>query len=136
MSEEGHISSGAILITVMIMFYMFMGALIEKQRWVIGHEASLAIIIGMALSFGMYLLDHEELANMLTFDEKFFFYFCLPPIVFSSGYNMQRKNFFDNFNNILIFGLVNTVIQFTLFSTFTYLLMQVTTLYKYDGKTK
>lgn len=109
MSEE-IISSGAILIVTMILFYMVIGSLIERYKLIVGHEASLAIIMGMLLSYITYKLGHVELTEMLTFNENFFFYFCLPPLVFASGYNMQRKNFFANFNNILIFGLLNTII--------------------------
>lgn len=72
---------------------------------------------------------------MLTFNENFFFYFCLPPLVFASGYNMQRSNFFANFNNIMIFGLLNTILQFTLFSVFTWLIFNYFTFFKYHGGT-
>lgn len=46
----------------------------------------------------------------MTFDENFFFYFVLPPIIFAAGYNMKRKMFFKNFKNILIFGLFSTLL--------------------------
>lgn len=46
----------------------------------------------------------------MTFDPNFFFYFCLPPIIFAAGYNMKRKKFFENFTNILIFGLLGTLL--------------------------
>ena len=90
MSEETIISSGAILIVAMIMFYMFIGSVIEHYKIMIGHEAALAILVGMGISYIAYLLGKVELTEMLTFNENFFFYFCLPPLVFSSGYNMQR----------------------------------------------
>ncbi|CDW71290.1 sodium hydrogen exchanger [Stylonychia lemnae] len=133
--SEHSLSSGAILIVLLIMFYMFIGSVIERYKIIIGHEAALAILLGMLVSFLAFKLGHVELTEFLTFNENFFFYFCLPPLVFASGYNMQRKNFFDNFNNILIFGLVNTVIQFTLFSVFTWLMFKYQTFYKYHGET-
>ena len=133
--SEHSLSSGAILIILLIMFYMFIGSVIEKYKIIIGHEAALAILLGMLVSFIAFRFGHVELTEMLTFNENFFFYFCLPPLVFASGYNMQRKNFFENFNNILIFGLVNTIIQFTLFSVFTWLLFKYFTFFKYHGET-
>jgi NhaP-type Na+/H+ or K+/H+ antiporter len=88
---------------------MVLGSLLEKCHCIIGHEAGFIIIIGAAVSFSSYYFGHVELTEMLTFDENFFFYFCLPPIVFASGYNMKRKKFFENFTNILLFGLFGTV---------------------------
>ena len=72
----------------------------------------------------------------MTFDEDFFFYFCLPPIVFASGYTMKRKKFFQNFSNILVFGLIGTVVQFTLFSLLTYLIMKTGLISKFNPETE
>mmetsp|Transcript_97734 Transcript_97734/g.134454 ORF Transcript_97734/g.134454 Transcript_97734/m.134454 type:complete len:254 (+) Transcript_97734:181-942(+) len=55
----------------------------------------------------------------MTFDDDLFFYFVLPPIVFSSGFNMYRKKFFGNLGNILLFGVIGTFIAFASFSSMT-----------------
>jgi len=55
----------------------------------------------------------------MKFSDDLFFYFCLPPIVFASGFNMQRKKFFENITNIIIFGLFGTFIAFFSFSVTT-----------------
>ena len=107
---ETILSAGAIVIFAMFILYMVMGSLIERHHFVVGHEASFIIIIGMSLSFLAWTMGHVEFNEMLTFDENFFFYFCLPPIVFASGYNMKRKKFFENFKNILIFGVFGTLL--------------------------
>ncbi len=57
----------------------------------------------------------------MKFSDDLFFYFCLPPIVFASGFNMQRKKFFSNIRNIVLFGLVGTIIAFVSFSGLTVL---------------
>lgn len=57
----------------------------------------------------------------MKFSDDLFFYFCLPPIVFASGFNMQRKKFFSNIKNIVLFGLVGTIIAFVSFSGLTVL---------------
>jgi len=103
-------SAGAVIIMSVLFFYMFIGSVLEKYHCKVGHEASLVIIFGMALSFVAYASGHHEINHGLEFDENFFFYFCLPPIVFASGYNMKRKKFFENFTNILIFGLFGTIV--------------------------
>ena len=103
-------SSGAIVVMFMLFMYMFLGALVEKYKCVVGHEASYLILVGMALSFTSYMLGYHDFNKIMTFDENFFFYFCLPPIVFASGYNMKRQKFFENFRNILLFGLFGTLL--------------------------
>ena len=57
---------------------------------------------------------------MMKFSDDLFFYFCLPPIVFARAFNMQRKKFFKNIRNILLLGLVSTIITFILFSIITW----------------
>jgi len=103
-------SIGAIVIMMVLLVYMFLGSLLERYHCVVGHEAGLVILFGMGISLiGLYS-EHDSFNKIMTFDENFFFYFCLPPIVFASGYNMKRKKFFENFKNILLFGLFGTVI--------------------------
>jgi NhaP-type Na+/H+ or K+/H+ antiporter len=129
------LSAGAVIIMVVLFFYMFVGSVLEKYHCTVGHEASLVIIFGLILSYISYQSGHTDFNHMLTFDADFFFYFCLPPIVFASGYNMKRQKFFENFVNILLFGLIGTVVQFTLFSIFTYAVVEMDVLYKYNGLT-
>lgn len=120
---------------MVLLFYMFVGSVLEKYHCKIGHEAGLVIIFGMLVSFLAFQSGHTDLNKMVTFDENFFFYFCLPPIVFASGYNMKRKKFFENFMNILLFGLFGTLITFTAFSVMTYIVVQFDILWKYNGHT-
>ena len=122
--SSGLFSAGAIIIMFVLLVYMFLGSLLEKYHCVVGHEAGLVILVGMAISLLALYTGHHEVNTIMTFDENFFFYFCLPPIVFASGYNMKRKKFFENFTNILFFGLFGTVIQFTIFSILTYIVVQ------------
>lgn len=128
-------SQGAIVIMFMLFMYMFLGALVEHYRFPIGHEASFLILIGMMLSFVSYAIGYHDFNKIMTFDENIFFYFCLPPIVFASGYNMKRQKFFENFRNILLFGLFGTILQFILFTVFTYIVVQADILWKYSGET-
>jgi solute carrier family 9 (sodium/hydrogen exchanger), member 6/7 len=133
--SETLFSAGAMIIFLMFIVYMVAGTLVESRGWIVGHEAGVVIIIGMLLSFLAMQLGHEEFTHMMTFDDNFFFYFCLPPIVFASGYNMKRRKFFANIKNILILGLFSTVSQFTIFSIFTYLVVEYIPLYIFDSET-
>ena len=40
--------------------------------------------------------------------------------MFNAGFSMKRKKFFENFGNIMIFGLVVTFVCFTLYSIGSY----------------
>jgi solute carrier family 9 (sodium/hydrogen exchanger), member 6/7 len=133
--SETLFSAGALIIFLMFIVYMVAGTLIESKHWIVGHEAGVVIIIGMVLSFLALQFGHEEFNHMMTFDENFFFYFCLPPIVFASGYNMKRRKFFANITNILILGVFSTICQFIFFSIFTYILMETIPLTKFDTDT-
>jgi NhaP-type Na+/H+ or K+/H+ antiporter len=134
MSET--ISIGALIVILMILGYLCLGTCIERYKILFGHEASFTILIGkshlllltifhfigMALSFTFYLMEYREVSNMLKFSDNTFFFVCLPPIVFASGFNMQRGNFFANIGNILLFGMVTTFFCFFIFSALTILL--------------
>lgn len=129
-------SAGSIVIFMMFMVYMLLGTLLESKGSFFGHESGAVILIGMAISMTSMASGHDEFNHMMTFDENFFFYFCLPPIVFASGYNMKRRMFFKNITNILILGLFNTILQFTLFSVFTYIFVEFGTMTKFDPETE
>ena len=114
MSEETS-AQGGIIIMIMLAIYMICGAFFESSQACFGHEASVIIIVAASVSFLCYSFGQEELVNLVAFDETYFFYFCLPPIVFASGFNMKRKKFFENFTNVIIFGVISTILQFFAF---------------------
>lgn len=43
--------------------------------------------------------------------------FILPPIIFSAGYNLKKKNFISNFGYITLFGMMGTIISYVILST-------------------
>ena len=59
--------------------------------------------------------------NPFSFNEQFFFYFLLPPIIFSSGYNLKTKKFFAYMPYTLLFGIVGTFLNFSTTVGLTYL---------------
>ena len=85
---EELISVGAIVTFLMLLFYMTAGTIIERYHLKFGHEAAYTILVGMVISYGEYLSDNDKLVRLLKFNDNTFFYFCLPPIVFASGFNM------------------------------------------------
>ena len=89
----------------------------------------------MAISYGCWLDSNEDLIELMKFSDSTFFFVCLPPIVFASGFNMQRGNFFANIKNILVFGVLGTFIAFFSFSAMTIYFKNMGFMNQYDGKT-
>ena len=50
--------------------------------------------------------QREEMFNPTTF-----FLVLLPPIMFESGYNLHKGNFFQNIGSILVFAIIGTTIS-------------------------
>jgi len=101
------------------MFYMSCGAAIETYKIKFGHEASLTVLMGMLISMIEFMQGNRQIQEMLEFSDETFFFFCLPPIVFASGFNMHRGDFFGNIGNVLLFGVLGTFVAFFSFSAMT-----------------
>jgi NhaP-type Na+/H+ or K+/H+ antiporter len=91
----------------------------------------------MIISLILKYMSTEEnnIMEALKFNEEMFFYVCLPPIVFASGFNMHRGDFFANIKIVIIFGVLGTLISFTTFSYFTIKLNDWMDMGVYDGAT-
>jgi NhaP-type Na+/H+ or K+/H+ antiporter len=95
------------------------GAARERGRFPIAiHESAPGILIGMAISLlcGYFYKSGPS----FEFDEHVFFTFALPPIIFSTGFSLKKRNFFKYFGYILTFGLLGTLIQFMIIATMSY----------------
>jgi NhaP-type Na+/H+ or K+/H+ antiporter len=46
----------------------------------------------------------------------------LPPIIFAAGYTLKKKEFFDNFKYIVVFGVLGTILAFGIIAFFGYIL--------------
>lgn len=108
-----------IIVFCMITLYMLIDGIKHEKKIIFGHEASFVTLFGMLVS-GLELVS-ESSTQILTFNQEFFFYAVMPFIVFASGFNMYRSNFFANINNIMLFGICSTVVCFAFFSTATLL---------------
>ena len=117
----------------MLILYMAFEAFKHKHHIRFGHEASLVTLVGFGISLGFVFAGKGEFAELMSFSDDLFFYFCLPPIVFASGFNMQRKKFFQNIGNIVLFGLIGTIIAFISFSGMTILYRDKIRGYFFEG---
>lgn len=108
-------NEGIIIIFCLLIVYMSFEAFKHKKGLTFGHEASLVTLLGFGISYAYQVAGDKDFANLMQFSDDLFFYFALPPIIFANGFNLQRKKFFNNFGNIMIFGLIGTIISFISF---------------------
>ena len=124
---------GVIIIFALLVIYIAGGSFIEHKHYAVGHETTVALLFGLLISVITFVwTDLEELRTLFTFNGSVFFFLCLPPIIFASGFNMRRRKFFANLGYIMLFGLVGTVITFMAFSLLTWGFMESGMMWKYQ----
>jgi len=117
-TSEAYVSGAAMVMIFLIAVYINAEAFIESKKPIIGHATTVVVLLGMLISYIGFLIDHN-FEDEFKFSDDIFFYVCLPPIVFSSGFNMRRKKFFANFGYVLLFGVIGTIICFLCFTFMT-----------------
>lgn len=98
----------SLFVFLVLSLYMFSSAYLPLVKVKIIHQTGIAVLLGLLSGLIVKLSTNQA----VQFDEGPFFYFILPPIVFSAGYNMKRKRFFKNIGYITSFGLIGTVLSF------------------------
>jgi NhaP-type Na+/H+ or K+/H+ antiporter len=127
------VALGALIIFILLLIYVVAGSFMESRHCPFGHETGIAIIIGLAVSGVIFAID-KHTAESINFDGNIFFYVCLPPIIFASGFNMRRKRFFENIGYIMLFGILGTILTFIIFSGLTVAIFKAGFMTKYqDG---
>jgi len=123
-SESFAVPFDSLVAFFLLTMYVIGGGFMEHKKFKLGHETSIALILGLAISaminFIPALNEHVD----FSFQGEIFFYVCLPPIIFASGFNMRRRRFFDNIGYILLFGICGTIVTFFVFAGLTYGFMQ------------
>ena len=111
-----------LIIFGMVILYTVIGKLKAKYDISWGHEASFICLLSLAISYFYFQTGSHTMQAVVEFNDNLFFYFCLPPLVFASGFNMHRKKFFENIGNIMLFGVGGTIVTFIVFVALTLLL--------------
>ncbi|KAH1121181.1 hypothetical protein J1N35_004341 [Gossypium stocksii] len=73
----------------------------------LAHEHEQGGIAGTVILF----LNKGKSSHILRFSEELFFIYLLPPIIFNAGFQVKKKQFFQNFITIMLFGVVGVFIS-------------------------
>ncbi|KDP39222.1 hypothetical protein JCGZ_00979 [Jatropha curcas] len=92
---------------------LVIGNLLEENRWV--NESINAIIMGCISGILILVFSKGKDSHILRFNEELFFIYLLPPIIFNAGFQVKKKQFFQNFITIMLFGVVGVFISAFIF---------------------
>ena len=110
---ESNSISGGILVLLLILFLAIIGGNAMRQKKIIFlQEAGLATLLGIIFGFILEIIgETPQIKSITMLNSEFVLFVLLPPIIFQSGYNIDKKLFFGNFGSIVTYSFIGTVIS-------------------------
>jgi solute carrier family 9 (sodium/hydrogen exchanger), member 8 len=95
----------------LLMLSITFGHFLKKSGHKYLQESGLTVLLGVFAGLLLKLLHVEEYMTKLSNHfGNLFMILLLPPIIFESGYNMQKKNFFKNIGTVMAYSFLGTFI--------------------------
>ena len=105
------ISTEILIMIFLLMLAITFGHFLKKSGHKYLQESGLTVILGMLAGGLLKLLSVEDyLTKLSTHFGNLFMILLLPPIIFESGYNMNKTPFFKNFGTLMAYSFLGTFI--------------------------
>ncbi|RAL45088.1 hypothetical protein DM860_015494 [Cuscuta australis] len=111
--DQGSVHSITLFISLLCACIVI-GHLVEETRWI--NESVTALFMGLCAGGIILLTSKRKSSRILEFNEELFFIYLLPPIVFNAGFQVKKKQFFQNITIIMLFGAIGTLVSFCIIS--------------------
>jgi len=105
------ISTEILIMLFLLMLAITFGHFLKKSNHRYLQESGLTVLIGVAAGLLLKVVGAESyMTNLSKHFGNLFMILLLPPIIFESGYNMQKQPFFKNIGAVMAYSFIGTFI--------------------------